>query len=52
MKSQTDYSTLYMHQTVTYTRLYTVSSVSTDNAGVIDNKQEIFQCNEIPLNPT
>ena len=49
MISQRDYLTLYMQQTLTYTRLYTFvhhHQYLTDNVGVIDNKGEIFQCNE------
>jgi len=47
MINQRLYSTLYIQQTVTYTRLYRVChQYLTDNARVVGNKWEIFWCNE------
>ena len=46
MISKKEYSTLYMQQTVTYTQVASSSVSYTNNAGVIDNKREIFQLNE------
>ena len=43
MVSQRDYSTLLMQQTMTYIQHHQYLA---DNAGVIGNKLEIFQCNE------
>jgi hypothetical protein len=39
-------STIYMQQPMAYTQPLQHHHYHTDNAGVIDNKREIFQCNE------
>ena len=47
MIRQRDDSTIYMQQPVAYTRPLQHHQYLTDNAGVIDNKREIFQCNDM-----